>query len=82
MPNYDYRCACGHTWEQQLLIADRDKPLAEPCPKCGQTGVERYLPSTQGLNYSLNDRKKVPNSFNDVLKKIKAAHRGSTIQTK
>lgn len=78
MPNYDYRCTeCDHTFEQQLTIARRDEPVSVPCPKCGAP-VERYLPSTSGLSYSGSD-KKPPEAFKDVLRRMKKAHRRSTI---
>jgi putative FmdB family regulatory protein len=74
MPNYDYRCnECGHAWEQQLTIANRDVPTTEPCPECGKTAVEKYLPSTSGLCYTL-EGKKVPDTFKDVLRRMKKQH--------
>jgi putative FmdB family regulatory protein len=37
MPAYDYQCKnCGHEFERQLVIANRNIPLEEPCPGCGQ----------------------------------------------
>ena len=44
MPNYDYRChMCDYTFEKQLLIADRNKPTKEPCPKCGEKAVQKLF---------------------------------------
>ena len=32
MPTYDYRCEkCGHTFEEDLKIADRKIPTESPC---------------------------------------------------
>ena len=32
MPTYDYRCEkCGHTFEENLKIADREVPTESPC---------------------------------------------------
>jgi len=80
MPLYDYRCVtCKVTWEDKRLIDERDEPLKEPCIHCSDVGtVERWLPSTFGLAYSV-ERVKRPKSFNDILKNIKSKHRGSTI---
>jgi putative FmdB family regulatory protein len=83
MPRYDYRCHhCGHEWEQQLLIDDRNEPLNHPCAECGDTAVERYLPSAPGVGYTVGGnslRKKTPEAFKDILRNIKSKHRGSVI---
>jgi putative FmdB family regulatory protein len=80
MPRYDYRCEeCKEAWEEDHTIAERDVPVSLPCPKCGKEGcVEKYLPSTSGLAYSLEPRK-VPEAFKDVLRNIKKNHRRSLI---
>lgn len=72
MPNYDFKCeSCQYTFERQLLIADRDRPLTEPCPSCACTEgtVERFLPSSNGLAYTL-EKIRVPDTFSDLMKKI------------
>lgn len=84
MPRYDYRCEeCQHAWEQDLTIAERNLPVEQPCPKCGkEKSVEKYLPSTGGLCYSVeNMNRKVPEGFKDVLRNIKKNHVGSHIGT-
>lgn len=90
MPRYDYRCsACGGTFEADFKIADRDIPVNDSCPLCeapcgtNSDGVfigtiERYLPRTNGLNYSAAD-KKPPEAFKDMLRNMKSKHRHSTI---
>lgn len=82
MPRYNYRCeVCEYAWEEDHPIAERDTPLAQGCPACGPLGkIERYLPSTNGLCYSL-ETKKVPGAFKDLLKNIKSKHYGSTMRT-
>lgn len=83
MPRYDFRCEkCGKTFEADFLIAERDTPVHDTCPFCEQGDcVERFLPSTTGLNYTAGDAKPTK-GFNDLLKNIKSKHRGSTIQTR
>jgi DNA-directed RNA polymerase subunit RPC12/RpoP len=83
MPLYDYRClTCGTAWEDKKLIVERDEPLKEPCIVCGATDVvERYLPSTFGLAYSV-ERLKHSDGFNDLLKNMKSKHRHSTINAR
>jgi putative FmdB family regulatory protein len=83
MPRYDYRCEkCQKTFEADFPIAARDVPLEDACPLCGEKGaIERFLPSTAGLNYTAGGIKRT-DAFNDLLKNIKSKHRGSTIPTK
>jgi putative FmdB family regulatory protein len=42
MPNYEYECRlCSHQWDDIQTIANREKPCAEPCPRCRERGVQR-----------------------------------------
>lgn len=81
MPNYDFSCtACGNLIVDVLLpIADRDRPLSEPCPACGETALERCV-AAPGVSYSINrGGLKTPQGFKDILKDIKSKHPRSTI---
>lgn len=81
MPRYDYRCtACGVEFEADFPIADRDVPVNDSCLFCEAPvgAVERWLPWTNGLNYSSAD-KKTPEAFKDLLRNMKTKHRHSTI---
>ena len=71
MPTYDYYCgACEHTFEEQLLIKDRNKPTKKPCPKCGKNDI-RKLVGAPGIGDAVSlGRKKIDNGFRDVLSKI------------
>lgn len=82
MPNYDFRCTdCKVWWEEQLLVAERENPLSEPCPGCGKTGfLERFL-SSAPIWKREGVEGKVPNAFKDILKKIKKENIRSTINT-
>lgn len=61
MPNYEYKChACQHQWDDIQTIANRDKPLAEPCPGCQATNsVVRGWdsPPTMGVDGALKPAK-------------------------
>lgn len=83
MPRYDYRCTeCEHAWEEDHTIAERDLPVGKPCPECGKPAVEKYLPSTSGLCYSVeNMGKKVPDTFKDLLRNMKKKNPRSHIGT-
>ena len=38
MPTYDYKCEkCGHTFEENLKIADREAPTKLPCTQQTQS---------------------------------------------
>ena len=71
MPTYDYYCgSCEHTFEEQLLIKDRNKPTKKPCPKCGKKDI-RKLVGAPGIGDAVSlGRKKIDNGFREVLSKI------------
>lgn len=83
MPNYDYRCnICHSVWEEQRTIADRDTPLSTMCPWCfnKDNEIER-IPGAPGVSYTVfGARSRAPETFKDVLRKIKKNNRGSTIE--
>jgi len=82
MPLYSYGCEnCGHEFDDVKSINDRDQPLGEPCPECGDTGgVQRKLSSARIVSGVGDFRAKVPDVFKDRLREIKKkAGRMSTI---
>jgi len=41
MPFYEYKCAsCGHTFEKMLSVDNRNEPVKEECPSCGEKAIE------------------------------------------
>ena len=51
---YDYKCGeCGRTWEANLPMADRDKPLSEPCTQCGFIGEVKRVVSPASFIYDM-----------------------------
>ena len=52
MPMYDYVCEkCGHTWEENLSMSNRDKPCGEACPHCNEKGgVKKNVAGFPGVN--------------------------------
>ena len=80
MPRYDYACtSCGAVQRDvQLTIAQRLVPTETPCLGCG--GAVILSPSAPGVSYTINNGGlKTPDSFKDVLRRIKSNHRRSTI---
>lgn len=77
MPTYDYLCmTCEKHQEIVLPIADRDKPCEQPC-ECGGT-IERVLLGAPVISYTYGGPK-TPETFKDVLRKIKKNHIRNTI---
>lgn len=82
MPNYDYKCDCGHTFERRSLISERKIPLSEPCPECKKSGyIEQLLTGFQvvadGTRIGLG--KKTDDGFKEVLAKIHERTPGSNL---
>lgn len=74
MAGYDYSCgACGHTFELNVPIADRDKMLSKPCPECGDFKIVRDFASpiiNLGWRQS-TIQKGAPTPFREHLQRIK-----------
>jgi putative FmdB family regulatory protein len=82
MPNYDFRCdVCGHTFEKNVPMNDRDRMLC--CPVCVKGklfngGCVSRLPAAPGFSHLMGGPK-VPEGFKDVLRRIKKNNAGSLI---
>ena len=93
MPTYDYRCEkCGHTFEENLKIADREAPTKLPCTQQTQTtkhmslecgGKITQVPGLTSFAYdnisSPGHTKKPPSWMTDKLKEIKKEQPKSTM---
>jgi putative FmdB family regulatory protein len=50
MIRYEYECdKCQHVWDEFLRLANREKPLSEPCPNCKELGCVRQLIGTPSV---------------------------------
>ena len=85
MPFYDYKCECGNEFEEMHRIADREKPINEPCPACGKDTVSMKV-QCPGLVYdnisgttAKGHKKKPDEAFTDHLKQMKRNYPGSTM---
>ena len=69
MPIYEYTCeACEGIFEEVSNVSDRDKPLEEPCPMCGENHVKKLIScATMGVDMNM----KPPGWFQDKLSKMK-----------
>lgn len=70
MPTYDFSCAkCAYKFEQFLSIADRNRPLDEPCPQCKAEGViakSWIVPPVTGCDATLGPGQ----DFKEVMRKV------------
>ena len=84
MPTYDYKCEkCGHTFEEDLKIADRKIPTEERCrfPTCGGE-VKQIIVKASGFAYDnikTKHSKKEPGWFSDKIKDMKRNIPGNTL---
>ena len=84
MPTYDFRCKnaeCNHAFEKMLKLSEREEyPQNDNCPKCNSE-IEQYVAGTCGFTTSESlGRKKAPDSFRELMRRMKKAHPGSTIK--
>ena len=81
MPNYIFECSeCTHGFEQFETIANIDKPLNEPCPKCEHKGsIIRIIGHSQIVDPVTIGLKKVPTEFNNILKRINTNVPGANV---
>ena len=87
MPTYDYKCEkCGHTFEEDLKIADRKIPTESPCEASSNCGgkVSQVL-SAPYFGYdnikTKHSTNKVPSWYTDKIKDLKKSKRfpGNTL---
>ena len=84
MPTYDYKCEkCGHTFEEDLKIADRKIPTEEQCrfPTCGGE-VKQIIVKASGFAYDnirTKHSKKEPGWYSDKIKDMKKQFPGNTL---
>lgn len=81
MPLYQYKCECGHEFDEILKISERNIPKEQPCEACGKTGAIEIQISSPRIVSGVGDfRAKVPDVFKDRLREIKKnSGRGNTI---
>lgn len=74
MPMYDYRCdGCGHIWEENLSMANREKPCKAACPGCNKKGsVKKNVAGFPGVNVdtTLTPDKKTGGRWSEIMNRI------------
>ncbi len=74
MPMYDYRCdECEHIWEENLSMANREKPCGLPCPGCGKDNcVKKNVSGFPGIgcDMTLTPDKATGGRWSEIMNKI------------
>lgn len=76
MPTYEYHCnSCETNFDRILKIAEMDQPLEEPCPHCKEKSIIRVVGGSYAfMSPEALGRKKPPEDFRELLRKIKKAN--------
>ena len=86
MPTYDYKCEkCGHTFEEDLKIADRKIPTESPCEASSNCGgkVSQVLSAPyfgyDNIKTKHSTNNKEPGWYSDKIKDMKRNIPGNTL---
>jgi putative FmdB family regulatory protein len=80
MPTYLYKCKnCDSEFEEIHRIAEREKPLNDPCDTC--SGEIQLIPQVPSVMYSMRDgfNRHTSEGFKDRMREIKRNHPASNI---
>lgn len=81
MPLYDYQCSsCGNTFESIYKISEMDKPLSEPCPKCGESTIKKLLSAPMIVDAIRLGITKPTSEFREVMKRMKKEMPGNNLK--
>lgn len=82
MPKYDFKCKeCGHTFEKQLKTSERSDYIKNTkCPECSEGEIQQILGNPGFTTSQSLGRKKAPEEFRELMRRIKDAHPNSTIK--
>lgn len=79
MPTYDFECgSCGHSYERNLKIAERDNP--QTCPECSGSEVKRIIGAPKFSTSEALGLKRPPDGWIDRLKEIDRKTPGSVLK--
>lgn len=75
MPNYGFICeGCAHSFDKLLSIKDRELPLNECCPQCGENKIQKdYGQMRQALasDTQLNANTATGGKWNELMSRMK-----------
>lgn len=80
MPTYLYSCKkCNYQFDRFLSISNRSTPENEPCPSCGAKQSVQISIGLSSIVSGVQLKDKRPDSFKDVLRRIKKSHPNGNI---
>ena len=81
MPTYTYQCTkCELVFDELHTIANRETPLSEPCPTCGESGsIDKLLTSPLICDSVRVGVSKIHTGFKEVLQGIHKKYAGSQL---
>ncbi len=71
---YSYKCyneSCGHEFDKDYAVDDRNKPLTQPCPNCQVVNVKRNFRPPALVSGTIGALAKTDSGWNDMLGRIK-----------
>lgn len=75
MPNYGFVCeGCSNSFDKLLPINERDMPLSEACPSCGQNKIKKdYGQMRQAVSSdsTLDANKATGGKWNELMSRMK-----------
>jgi putative FmdB family regulatory protein len=73
MPIYEYKCeGCALEFESFESMSNRDGPLSEPCPECGESRVKKLVSvTTMGVDMNVTPDSKTGGDWSRMMDKIK-----------
>jgi len=73
MPLYGYRCEeCECQFDRLLGVSERDQPISEPCPECGENGVKKLIDvCTMGVDANLTPDRATGGDWSKLMDRMK-----------
>ena len=73
MPIYEYNCSeCNCQFDRYLSVTERETPVTEPCPECGETKVRKGISATtMGVDMNCTPDKKTGGDWSRLMDRMK-----------
>ncbi len=84
MPSYDYQCnKCAHIFGKISRIVDKNMPIMEACPSCGEYAIKQVMLSMPACiqAHKTMHGKKPDGGFREVLAKVHEQTPGSDLKS-
>lgn len=75
MPNYGFTCeSCSRSFDKLLSINEREQPLKEACPSCGEHKIIKdygSMKQSMSSDTTLNANKATGGKWNELMSRMK-----------